>query len=365
MTADGGRLRDFLGANPTLFTRDSARDLSRDAGGFFDDSEDVIAGYAQYQGGVGPLGILAGVRVENTRSTYRGISQTTAADGTVNFAPASTAKRYTDVFPTLQLRYQATARLIARATYSTGIFRPGFFQTIQSASVDVGGQTISTGNPNLKPTYANSFDLAFDYAPSAAASLSIGVFDKELRNYIATFSTRGSDPRIPGVSTILIDTFGNVAGAHARGVEASASLKLTSLPGLLGGLGVDANGSYVSSSARIRPGEPAVTLPGTFNETGNLALFYERGKAKLRLAGQYESKVLFGVGGSRATDVFQDERITLDLGGSYDLSRALGFYVNAKNLTNEPLRFYEGARNRPIQREYYDLTLEAGVKVHI
>jgi hypothetical protein len=38
-------------------------------------------------------------------------------------------------------------------------------------------------------------------------------------------------------------------------------------------------------------------------------------------------------------------------------------YFNAKNLTNSPLRFYEGSTNRPIQREYYEYTLEAGVSV--
>lgn len=35
------------------------------------------------------------------------------------------------------------------------------------------------------------------------------------------------------------------------------------------------------------------------------------------------------------------------------------------NLTNQRLRFYESAANRPIQREFYDVTIEAGVKLHI
>ncbi len=38
-------------------------------------------------------------------------------------------------------------------------------------------------------------------------------------------------------------------------------------------------------------------------------------------------------------------------------------YFNGKNLTNSPLRFYEGRNDRPIQREYYEYTLEAGVSV--
>lgn len=155
-----------------------------------------------------------------------------------------------------------------------------------------------------------------------------------------------------------------MSGAHARGVEADGSYKFTALPGLLSGFGVDANGTYVDSAAAIRAGEK-IALPGTFKYTANVALFYELGPVKLRAAGQYESAVLFGVGGSRATDVFQDKRLTLDFNGSYDVSRRVSFYVNAKNLTNAPLRFYEGTSNRPIQREYYDLTLEGGVKIHL
>ena len=66
---------------------------------------------------------------------------------------------------------------------------------------------------------------------------------------------------------------------------------------------------------------------------------------------------------SRATDVFQDHRFTLDFNGSYDVNSYAQLYFNAKNLTNAPLRFYEGTVNRPIQREYYDATFEGGIKL--
>lgn len=54
----------------------------------------------------------------------------------------------------------------------------------------------------------------------------------------------------------------------------------------------------------------------------------------------------------------------MDVNGSYKLSKNVEFYFNAKNLTNAPLRVYEGTPNRPIQREFYDLTLEGGVKLN-
>lgn len=52
----------------------------------------------------------------------------------------------------------------------------------------------------------------------------------------------------------------------------------------------------------------------------------------------------------------------LDFIGSYDVSSWAQLYCNAKNLTNAPLRFYEGSANRPIQREYHDETFESGIK---
>lgn len=360
-TIDPGKIEAFLASHPTLFVRTAsnlARDISRNAGGYFDDTENVAAGYAQYRANFGPLGLLVGVRVENTRATYRGLSEVTDVSGAVSYVPASARHSYTNVFPTLQLRYAIQPNLITRATYSTGIARPGFYQTIQSSSIDVGGGTVTTGNPNLKPTYGHNFDLSVEYYLPGNGILSFGLFDKEFRNYIvARTNTSASYPGIPG--KVVLSTFQN-APAHARGVELGLDYKI---PGLKG-IGVSANAAYVDSGAEIRAGE-RVQLPGSFENTVNAAVYYEAGGIKVRISGQYESKVLFGVGGTRALDVFQDHRLTLDANASYELTRNVSLYINAKNLTNAPLRFYEGARNRPIQREYYDATLEGGIKIRL
>lgn len=331
------------------------------AGNYFDDSEDVYAGYAQYKADFGALGVLAGVRFEHTSSVYRGIGDSVIG-GAVVTGPLSTKHSYDNWFPTLQLRYAFQPNLVARATYSTGIARPGFYQTIQATSIDPGAGAVSTGNPNLKPTYSHNFDVSLEYYLSNSGIISIGGFDKELKNYVVTRTVRGSYPGISGIATI--DTYENVSGAYARGFEAAFVDKFSHLPGLFGGLGIDANVTYASTSVTLREGEN-VALPGAFKWSWNLAGFYEMGRTKLRLASQYESSVLFGIGGSRATDVFQDSRLTLDFNGSYDLTRHVQLYTNVKNLTNAPLRFYEGSPNRPIQREFYDVTFEAGVKIRI
>jgi TonB-dependent receptor len=330
----------------------------------FDDHEDIIAGFAQYQATAGKLHGLIGVRVEHTKASYGGF---------VNGAYQTIANSYTNAFPTAQLRYEVSPKLIARGTWSTGIARPGFLQTIQSGSVDLGGQVVTTGNPYLKPTTSNNFDLSLEYYLPNAGVISVGLFDKEMRNYIIASTFRAPYPLSGSTSPFLWQSFANVSGAYARGIEASYVNKFTTLPAPFNGLGIDANVAYVDSSVALHAGLPSQPLPGTFEYTGNAALFYEKGPVNLRLAMQYESKALFGVGGSPtaftyatiSTDVYEDKRVTLDLSGSYDFTHNVKFYASVKNLTDAPLRFYEGTSNRPIQREFYGQTYEAGVKVKL
>jgi hypothetical protein len=66
-----------------------------------------------------------------------------------------------------------------------------------------------------------------------------------------------------------------------------------------------------------------------------------------------------------ATDVIQDRRITMDLTSTYAVRSNIQVYFNAKNLLNTPLRFNEGSADRPIQREFYDVTLEFGVRAQL
>ncbi len=331
----------------------------------FDDREDVSAGYAQYKGRFGKLGVLAGARVEHTVSRYGGFVTVTDANGNSSTQFNDVRKTYTNVFPTVQLRYDLTTQLVARATYSTGIARPGFLQTIQSGQVDVGNQVVTTGNPDLRPTYGNNFDVALEYYLPENGIISLGAFDKQFRDYIVSRTFRA--PYLPYSPTAIFtyQSFQNVSGAYARGVEASFVDRFRGLPAPFDALGLDANATYVDSGVALRDGEASRALPGTFHFSGNAALFYERGGTQIRLSGLYESKALFGIGGSPATDVFQDKRFTLDLYANRELTPRVAVYATARNLLDTPLRFYEGSADRPIQREFYRQTFEAGVKIKL
>ncbi len=339
-----------------------------DPSGYFNAREFIYAGYAQYQTTVGPWGLLAGVRVESTDAAYGSY----VLDGDGNpLGFVTNPKHYTNAFPTVQLRYQISPQFLIRATYSTGIARPGFNQVTGAVTIDTLNDAITTGNPNLRPTTGNMFDLDAEYYLPGGGILQIGAFDKEFTDYIVTRQTKAPDARIPDAVLVTFQTFSNVNDAWARGIQASYHQQFAMLPGWLKGFGVDANVTLVDSSIEEYDAATSSTghaefglLPGTAKTTANAAGFYEAHGLEVRLSMQYVGRQLFTLGGSKDSDTIEDDRTTLDLAASYRFSPMWQVYFNARNLTNAPLRFFVGNPTFPIQREFYEQTYEAGVRFH-
>ncbi len=349
----------------------------------FKDTENIYAGFFEYQGKVNKLGYLIGFRVENTDANYR--APLKDANGAFipvgnSYAFDSGRTSYTDFFPTVQLRYDFTSKLVARATYSTGIGRPGFEQLIKGVNVNVGGPSVSVGTPTLKPTTDDAFDVSLEYYLPHSGVLSFTFFDKEFNNYIVnTLRTisgtqanalynAGNPNQFNAGDIVRVSGFNNVKNSYARGIEAEYNQKLTFLPAPFDGFGVDGNVTYVDSSILLHTSSGASApdikgrLPGTSTLTWNLAGYYEAHGAAVRLAANWVSPSIFGVGSQPQNDYFQDTKFQVDLTTSYALTKQVAVYFNAKNLFNGPLRYYEGYSTRPGQREFYDQSYEAGVK---
>jgi TonB-dependent receptor len=345
----------------------SARDQINTALQFQRDKEDVYALYGQYEMKRGRTGIVGGLRAESTRAHYDANAKGVDVAGTPFTAPVSGGRSYTNLFPSLQLRYELSKDMLLRAAYSTAIARPGFNQVSPSLNINVGAGSVSQGNPDLKPTTANSFDLSLeDYLPHAGI-LSIGVFDKELKDYIANRMTSQKFPNdglfagFTGVAHVY--SFANLDHSHARGLEFNFEQRFKDLPGLWSGLGASVNYTFVDSKFAIRPGENAM-LPSTSRQTANAAVFYEKRGLNLRLGAYYLTRNLWAIGGDASTDVYSEPRLSLDFGSTYALNDTASLYLNAKNLTNTPLKFAEGRPDRTIQREFYGATYQFGMTLN-
>ena len=354
-----GGVRSLIGT-PSLIQTSPAADAILGQQAFQADTENVYAGYVQYDWHLGKLGLLAGIRLEATDAAYGANSVRTDAAGNIAVTPSLATHSYVDYFPSVQARYAFTSNLIGRLAYSTAIARPGFNQITSASQIDLGNNLVIEGNPNLAATTSDSFDISLARYLPHAGLISVGAFDKELHNYILPNQVQTVFPGIAGITSI--QSFSNSPAARATGVELQYIQRFAFLPAPLDGLGIDSNYTYVSSSAQIRPGETG-SLPSTSDNTFNVALTYERGPVQFRLATAYVGHNLYAIGSSRATDIFAAPRFRLDLGSSYVLTRYATVYFDAKNLTNTPLQFTEGPTNsRPIQREFYDATYLAGLR---
>ncbi|MDB5776534.1 MAG: TonB-dependent receptor [Herbaspirillum sp.] len=349
---------DNLVAQGAGFVQNTAADALSAAAQRTHNTEDVFAAYLQEQMTFGKLGLLAGVRVENTRAQYDG----NAVAGTV-ITPVSNSSNYTNFFPTLQARYELAPKTIVRATYSSTIARPGFNQTSAATTIDTGNNIVTTGNPNLKPTLSDNFDLSFEHYLEHAGIVSFGVFDKAMTDYVIgnvsfqNLPNTGPYAGLPGNTEVI--SFTNAASARARGFELNYEQRYSFLPSILSGLGTSFNWTYVDSSVMIRPGE-TTKLPSTSRNSYNAAVFWERGGLDLRLATYYTSRNLLGVGATGSQDIYSEARFSADFGASYQVAKNYGLFLTVKNLTNTPMKFTEGTSDRVIQRETYGKTVEAG-----
>ena len=332
---------------------------------YLDAHEDIYAAYGQYTASYGNLGMVGGVRFEETRDRSNAFATGNDAAGNPFSYPISTRHSYHNFFPSLQFRYELEPNLIVRAAYSSTIARPGFNQANPSLVIDVGSGLATTGNPSLKPATANSFDFSIEkYLPDAGI-LSLGVFDKEISDYIVPIETSQTLPNANlypgGAIPYHVYTFKNIGSSYARGLELNWRQKFTSLPGWLNGFGAGANYTWVDSRIEIRPGEYSL-LPSTSKNTWNATLFYERAGLQINLAAYSVSADLFGIGTARSSDVYNASRTSMDFGASYTFPQNWTIYFDAKNLLDTTNAFYQGTPNRPIQREFYGRTYLAGVR---
>jgi len=337
------------------------------------DKEDVYAQYGQYQFGFGKLGVIAGLRVEETKVTYGGYKED-PTNIACPLCPVSSSKSYTNFFPTAQARYEIEPDLIARAAISSTIARPGFQQVTAATTVDTGSGNITTGNPDLKPTTATGFDLSIEqYLPHAGIA-SLGFFAKNIKDYIVqnVQQTAGGPQNLGGnLGIVKLISFANASTSHLFGFETNYVQHFSDiLPGPLGGLGVSANWTWVQSKYKIPVADPVTglttqsrdsMLPSTSRNTANAELLYDMYGLSLTLGAYYTSKDIFGLGNTAALDTWTQERLSVDFGSQFKVSEPLSVYLNVKNLTNTALKFTQGpGPNYVIQREFYGATVTFG-----
>src|ERR1700694_5626420 len=96
---------------------------------------------------------------------HRNVANLNSSGQFVIDTPVPGAQTYVDFLPSVQVQYSINSSTNIRAAYGRGIARPNFSDLPPYELVDQSRNPIrvSVGNPNLKTTHANEYDLLCEH----------------------------------------------------------------------------------------------------------------------------------------------------------------------------------------------------------
>ncbi len=332
----------------------------------FNVDEDIFAAYAMTNQKVSDkLSALFGIRLEATNITATGnrIADEENLEGTI-----TEKSSYTNIMPGLHLKYDVSDNTILRFAWTNTLARPNYADLVPSVDIVSGDEEIVVGNPDLEATTSMNFDIMAERYFESVGILSGGVFYKNIDNFIYTFIGETTDDSY-GAGTTGYEIYQplNGEGASILGAELAFQRQLDFLPGFARNLSLYFNYTYISSSAKGIKNEDGddrenVDLPNTTPNTFNASLGYNNKRFSARLSANFSDFYIDELGGNEFEDRYYDSQFFLDFNATYNMGRSLSLYVDLNNITNQPLRYFQGEKNRTQQMEYYGQRLTFGLK---
>ncbi|MFN3859897.1 MAG: TonB-dependent receptor [Roseateles sp.] len=333
---------------------------------------------------------------------------------TSSLKPIEVSNSYTDVLPSLNLRWKLNDKMQMRFAFAKAIARPDISALQPNLILDAGNATVRTivdrtgesevrtnyvddlrnrgqalGNPVLKPVKSDQFDVSAEWYLDKASSVTLAAFNKQLKDVIVNEVGILTVPDNTGrLYEFAYSTQVNGAKGWARGVELAAQHYFNGLPGLLAGLGVQANVTYVDSKQKRYNAVGNAwcssaddgrnlnlfvngcdtngqsygdhPLPNLSRKAFNLAILYDHGPISARVAYSWRGKYLNGVAfpdntGPNQTNglnanpdspqygrnnmplglpIWTDAFGQLDMGVQYRFNSQLTFAFEGQNLTD-------------------------------
>ena len=293
----------------------------------YDASEKVGAGYLMAKFTWDRLEVTAGVRAEHTDQGYvLDFPRKTDSEG---------HQTYTDILPSIHLKYNVHKDANLRFSYGRSINRPGFFEivpyTILNEDYD------EKGNPDLEHTVADNLDLRYEFFPESSEQFMVGLFWKRLKNPIEYGLVTD------GQSTFLTPM--NFGDATNLGVEVDI-MKYFSW------FGIKANYTYTHSAitttkntmedSQVKTVSQTRPLYGQAAHVANLSFLFKFAKAgvEAQISGSYTGKRLSDVSLWFKDDIWEAGYVQLDASIEKSFRNGIAVFAKAANLLDTPtIRF--------------------------
>lgn len=353
--------------------------------GNYNATERVMSEYVRFDQKLGSkLTAVAGLRIEHTSLKTHGmtyeVSEDANGDDVESFKPTGEFKHnYTDVLPSLLLKYDATKDFRLRASFTKTLSRPKYSALVANKIFNLKDEEATIGDPNTAPATSLNYDLSAEYYFESIGLVSAGVFYKDVKNVNVpvTGYVKGS---ALGLGKDYADTDFEVTqdlnayDARIFGVEVAWQRDFSFIAPALRCVGLYANYTYTHSSTHdynsrlgVKDGDD-VRMAGSPEHTANASLYFEKWGLQARLSYNHASSFIDQMNlQGRDFDRYYDSVDYLDLNASYTWGKKTRFtvYAEATNLLNQPLRYYQGSKDRTMQVEYYGARFNAGFKINL
>jgi iron complex outermembrane recepter protein len=266
------------------------------------------------------------------------------------------------------VRAPLTRSLLLRASWSTGSARPALSQVMPNTTVAYATDgsalgTVTQNNTGLKPQYSDNLDLALEYYLDSAGLISVGVFQKEIKDFITsqrslvgTGANNGFDGRYAGFELV---TQTNLSSAEIRGLELNYSQRLSFLPKPFNGLSLWGNYTKLETEGTYNNGASA--LQGFVPETRKAGLSFNWRGFEARVSYHQQSAYLVGYSAQAVNTNYFARNEDVDVNLQYQFRPWLQFYADIANLTNKAPNTYNISPNRPHNVELWGTRVTFGI----
>jgi TonB-dependent receptor len=319
----------------------------------FSGEEKTLALYGEMTFEFGDVLFNAGVRYIDTDQTSSGFRVAN------NFStPIEVANSYSELLPSMSLRYEVQPGLILRSAYSKSLTRPTLNDLRVAESfggIDESGGSGSRGNPELDPFASDNLDIGLEWYFAREGLLAVSAFYKSVDGLIVSSTVTEDREYLSQVSgqlvtgPIVFSLPANGERAEIKGLEFIAQSRFSFLPGALSNFGGILNYTYADSDAAFVEGQATTevaSIPGISKHSFNAIVYYDDGALDARLAYAYRDRFVQSTAASFGVPEFQNARGQLDFSANYAVTDQLTLQFQALNITKERLEI-ESVRNIP------------------
>jgi TonB-dependent receptor len=380
----GGKAYQARDLDWAQVSNDYARDFFRpdgfvtpfDDGQYYKVREETIAGYAmvdfEFDVSV-PVFVNLGGRYLRTTVRSEGFHQVQNPNGTTGYtdAPVSSEGSYEKFLPALNAHAELTDSLFLRAAASQTLIRPALTDLAYKRTASWNSFRFTDGNPNLKPTFADQWEVGVEKYLGGGGILAAsyfwkkikGVVQSELTGVVEGVTKYNANGTIDGVYDFDVYQPVNAEGSYTvSGVELNAVVPFGMFADWLDGFGVNANVTFLDSSLSGESDLDIATSPiGLADSTYNATVFYDKGPLSLRVSynrkGAYVERIERNM-----YPVYRDAYGQFDIAASYQLTPNFRVELQGINVGNAKTTGYTMDRAFPTTYEFSGSRISLGVR---